>query len=82
MDAPTPVGICYFGGVNCKGCKYERLNLWLRTGKFAPVRSRKCSYAQTQNGLPHEGIFTPSRGKSNLLFTGSIYAHSWEHVFS
>ena len=37
-----------FWGVNCKGCKYERLYLQLRTGIFAPTRSLKFSYAQEQ----------------------------------
>ena len=46
-----------FWAVNCKGCKYERLYLRLRTVKFAPVRSRKCSCAQGKKWPPSRGKF-------------------------
>ena len=56
-------------------CGYAQENLRLCARANVPTHRRK-------NGLPHEVIFTPSRGKSNLPFRGSIYAHNDEHGIS
>lgn len=52
-------------------CGYAQKNLRLCARANVPERRRK-------NGLPHEGIFTLSRGKSNFM-AWDINAHSCEH---
>ena len=61
-------------------CSYAQENLRLRARSNFPTHSDKNSLT-SEFGLPHGGIFTPSRGKSFFALTMSINAHNGEHLF-